>query len=511
MSALDVVAGRVRAPRHLGREHLAYPLSVLVLAATYYGAAELVFWLEVGGPVAAVVWLPAGVGIAALYLGGNRLWPGVLIGDLLANDYGVLPVGTALLQTCGNLAEILIAATLLRRLARTSPPLASIGGVMRMLGALAAGVTVSATIGTLAQLAGSVIDTGELASVWRTWWLGDFTGALVLVPLAIAWAHPPQIALRARGVEGVALLVALVALSAVATGSTDPLLYLLFPPLIWASLRFGTHGATLAVAVFAGFAVWNTSNFAGPFVFSDVSADVVGTQLFIAVAAVTAFCLAAVVSEREAFSVGLRASRARLVEASDTERRLIVRNLHDGAQQRLSALAVHLRLATDHPPGPEASAALIARGGEELSLAIEELRELAHGLPPALLTKLGLAGAIRSMAARSSLPVTIAALPSRRVDDTAEATAYYVIAEAITNAQRYSQATAIEISAAVRPHRLVIVVADDGVGGATEVMSSGLLGLRDRVEAIGGSFELESPPGQGTRIEAVIPAMAISG
>ena len=245
--------------------------------------------------------------------------------------------------------------------------------------------------------------------------------------------------------------------------------------------------------------------------FSEVSADVVSTQLFLAVAALTSLCLAAVVAEREEFGEGLRASRARLVEASDTERRKIVRNLHDGAQQRLSALAVHLRLAADGTPPPEDNEALIARAGDELTLAIEELRELAHGLPPALLAKLGLAGAIRSIAARSVLPVTLVALPGRRVDDTAEATAYYVIAEAVTNAQRYSQATAIEVSATSSPHVLDIVVSDDGVGGASEVMSSGLQGLRDRVEAIGGTFELESPPGEGTRVEAVIPAMALSG
>ena len=511
MSAPDAVAGRVHTPHHLGRERLAYPLAVLALAAAYYGAAQLVFWLEVGGPVAAVVWLPAGVGVAALYLGGNRLWPGVLLGDLLANDYGALPMGTALLQTAGNMAEILIAATLLRRVARRAPPLGTVGALMGMLGALAAGVTVSATVGTFAQLIGDVIDGGEVATVWRTWWLGDFTGALVLVPLAIAWARPPQMLLRARGIEGGALCAVLVVLSAIATSSHDPLLYLLFPVLVWAALRFGTHGATLAVAVVSGFTVWNTSNFAGPFVFSAVNADVVGTQLFIAVAALTTFCLAAVVAERETFGEGLRASRARLVEASDTERRKIVRNLHDGAQQRLSALAVHLRLAADERPPPEQTAALIERAGDELGIAIEELRELAHGLPPALLAKLGLEGAIRSIAARSSLPVTLVALPARRVDDTAEATAYYVIAEAVTNAQRYSQATAIEVSAVTSPHYVDIVVSDNGTGGASEVMSSGLQGLRDRVEAIGGTFELESPPGQGTRVEAVIPAMVISG
>src|SRR4051794_39331495 len=116
MSVPDTVAGRVRpAPRDFGREWLPYPLGVVLAAAAYYAAAELVFSLEVGGPVAAVVWLPAGVGMAALYLGGIRLWPGVLVADLLVNDYGALPVGTALAQTAGNLVEIVGAVWLLRR------------------------------------------------------------------------------------------------------------------------------------------------------------------------------------------------------------------------------------------------------------------------------------------------------------------------------------------------------------------------------------------------------------
>ena len=102
MSAPDVVAGRVGAPRQYGRERLAYPLAVVALAAAYYGAAQVGYALEFAGPVAAVVWLPVGVGIAFLYLGGPALWPGVLLGDLLANDYGVLPLGTALGQTCGT-------------------------------------------------------------------------------------------------------------------------------------------------------------------------------------------------------------------------------------------------------------------------------------------------------------------------------------------------------------------------------------------------------------------------
>jgi signal transduction histidine kinase len=509
MSAPDVAAGRLRAQRHHGRERLRYPTKLLALIAVYYGAAQLVFALEVAGPVAAVVWLPVGIAVAFLYLGGLSLWPGLVIADLLVTNYDATPVGTALLQTCGNLLEVVVAVLLLRRLVPDGAPLRSIRALMGMLAALAAGAAASATVGSLAQVAGGVIGSGAVPTVWRTWWLGDFVGAMVLVPLALTWYRPPpRERWSGRVAEAGLLLIAVAVVAELVSRSNAPVTYLVFPLLILAALRFGEHGATVAVAVVVVVAVWNTAQYIGVFVDDSISDSVLATQLFIAVAALTTFCLAAVVGERELLGESLRASRARLVETSDTERRRIVRNLHDGAQQRLSALAVHLRLAADHPPPPAETAALISRAGGELSIAIEELRELAHGLPPALLTKLGLAGAIRSIAARASIPVTIVALPAVRLDDTAEATAYYVIAEAVTNAQRYAHASSIGVTCTVHHRVLEVTVVDDGVGGASEQMSSGLQGLRDRVEAIGGSFELESPRGRGTHVSATIPAMA---
>jgi signal transduction histidine kinase len=305
------------------------------------------------------------------------------------------------------------------------------------------------------------------------------------------------------------MLAAVAGLSELAFRSHRPLAYLVFPALIWAALRFGQRGATLAVAVAAGFTVWETTHYVGPFVFDSVTRSVLNTQLYLAVSALSTLSLATVVAERERFAEGLRASRARLVGATDTERRRLEHNLHDGAQQRLTALAVHMGLAAERArQSPDRAGDLIEGLEGELSLAIDELRELAHGIHPPMLTDLGLAYTIRNLAARSSVPIELLELPSTRLDSTAEATAYYVFAEAVTNAQKHAQASSIRVRAPLAPGVLHVEVVDDGVGGAREGSGLGLQGLRDRVEAIGGTFELDSPAGRGTRVAVEIPAVA---
>ena len=260
--------------------------------------------------------------------------------------------------------------------------------------------------------------------------------------------------------------------------------------------------------VVVGFTVWNTMHYAGPFASHSPSVDVLGTQLFIAVAAVTTLCLAAVVSERERIAEQLGASRARVIETADNERRRIERNLHDGAQQRLLGLAVRFELAGQQVEAvPERASGLLTSASAELQLALAELRELAHGIHPSVLSHLGLADAVRSLAARSTVPIRLLALPSTRFDESAEATAYYVLSEATTNAQKHSQASAIQLRAAFSRGMLTVEVADDGVGGAAEENGSGLLGLRDRVEAAGGTLEIASPAAHGTRVTAHIPAL----
>ena len=207
-------------------------------------------------------------------------------------------------------------------------------------------------------------------------------------------------------------------------------------------------------------------------------------QLFIAVAALTTLSLAAVVSEREQFARRLGASRLRLLAAADNARRRLEQDLHDGAQLRLTWLAVQLRDAAELSRlNPERAAVVIGEAESELELAIDELRELAHGIHPAVLVDLGLAEAVKSLVLHSDIPVTLVELPSSRVDETAETIAYYIVAEAIANAQKYSRASSIQVRIVAGVDRLRVEVLDDGVGDAAERPGSGLEGLRDRAEA----------------------------
>jgi PAS domain S-box-containing protein len=203
----------------------------------------------------------------------------------------------------------------------------------------------------------------------------------------------------------------------------------------------------------------------------------------------------------------LAASRARIVTAGDVERRRLERNLHDGAQQRLVALSLSLRLAQAKiDSDPAGARATLAGAGDELVLALAELRELARGLHPAVLSDRGLRAAVEMLAGRSPVPVEIADIPAERLPEPVEAGAYYLIAEALTNVAKYANASAVRVRVVASVASVVVEVSDDGVGGADPGAGSGLRGLADRVEALGGSLEIVSPAGAGTSLRAEIPA-----
>ena len=202
----------------------------------------------------------------------------------------------------------------------------------------------------------------------------------------------------------------------------------------------------------------------------------------------------------------LKASRIRIVEAADEERRRLERNLHDGAQQRLVTLALTLRLARARLASDAGAALeLLETASAELAEALEELREFARGIHPALLTERGLEPALEALARRAPVPVDIDAALPERLPASVEAAAYYVVAEALTNVAKYAGASSARVHVVRSSEHAVIEVSDDGVGGANAGRGSGLRGLADRVEALGGRIEVDSPAGEGTRLRAEIP------
>jgi len=199
----------------------------------------------------------------------------------------------------------------------------------------------------------------------------------------------------------------------------------------------------------------------------------------------------------------VRESRARIVRAGDEERRRIERNLHDGAQQRLIAVTIQLGMIAETPEAAPVRPALAATV-DEVRAALTELRELAQGLHPVVLRDDGLAAAVEYLAERASVPVTVR-VPAQRFDEQAEVASYFVISEALANIGKHAPAAAASVEIAERDGGLLVQVRDDGPGGAAANGGSGLRGLADRVAAVRGRLDIESPPGQGTRVAAWIP------
>jgi signal transduction histidine kinase len=202
----------------------------------------------------------------------------------------------------------------------------------------------------------------------------------------------------------------------------------------------------------------------------------------------------------------LAASRARLVEVGDAERQRLERNLHDGAQQRLVSVALELSMvATRLESDPAAAREMLATARADLVRGLDELRELARGIHPVVLTERGLAAALDALMARAPVPVEVTAMPGERLAAPVEAALYYVVAESITNVAKYAGASSALVSIGRSNGSATVTVSDDGIGGADPSSGSGLRGLAARVEALNGRLDVESPRGGGTRITARIP------
>ena len=311
-----------------------YAIAVALVAGAYYLAGRLGLELAYLDGAVTAVWPPAGLGLAVLFLYGIRLWPGVVIGDLLLADFST-PIGTVLGQTVGNTLALVIAAVLLRRLAAGRGDLARTVDVLAFVVCAVAAATVSAAFGPTSLRLGDVIAAGELGRVFRTWTLSDVSGLLVVAPALLTWATMGVRGIRWRDVvEGAILLVVLVGVAELAPQRDVP--YIVFPVLLWAALRLGPRGAATAIVVVCSITVWNTAQEDGPFVRDSITDSLLATQLFIATAALTSLFLAAVTSERTQAARALGISEAAQRELADEQ----------AALRRVATL-----VAAESPPG----------------------------------------------------------------------------------------------------------------------------------------------------------------
>ena len=512
------------APRGLGRPALRYIGGVVLLAFAYYAAAKIGQTLRYTASVSAI-WPPAGLGIAALYLWGLRWWPGVLLGETVVNAElligdSTFPIGSLLGQQTGNMAEIVVGALLLRRFLGPGAAMNRVEQIGRMLLGLGVATAISASVGTTSMVAGGVVDESDAADLWRTWWLGDTSGGLVVIPLMLAWAHDPADAWRRiRTWEGAAVIACVTALTLVVFSTNEPTRFVVFPALIWAAFRFGSPGATLCVAISACAAIGITAHQEdGLFFHQPIDESTLSTQLYIWVAALTTLFLSAVVCERERSSRELAEARRREGERAVEERRHIARDLHDSVSQALFSTVLHTRTAQKAlaqesvSPSGQVGRSLDTIGdltrsvqGEIRSLIFELRQEDVHD---GLVT--GLSRHAAALGTTDGLTIDVRGPGSRlAVSPHVETQLFAIAREALANVVRHAAATVAQVRVVAERGQVVVEIRDNGRGFDPEIRHPGHFGLesmRSRTAEIDGRLTIASAPGSGTVVRVRVPA-----
>ena len=489
------------------RESVRFVIGVVLIAGADYALAKAMSPLVLTGGLYAV-WPTFGFGVAVLYLAGLRWWPGVLLGEVVVRSYAAIGLGGGLVVAAVNAASVVVAVIILRQLIGPRARLDRLAHVGAVLVAVGIGEAISGTGGTSVRVIEGLLDPAQIAGFWRGWWLNAVVGGVVIVPLALAWSGPLAAAWRGHGAwEGALMLASVAGLSAIVSSASHPLLYLVWPAFLWAALRFGPQGATAAAAIAAVTGVWFTANELGPFVEHSATGTVVNLQLYIGFSALTAQCLAAVVSEQRSAALELAESRARLNQTSDRERRKLEHDLHDGAQQHLIGALIRTSTVEERVIDDPDLRRSVSGIRVELESAIEELRALARGIYPAVLAQEGLAVALRSLALGSPASIAVHAA-GPRIAPEIEAAFYFCCVEAVQNAVKHGGPD-VEVSIRLwnSPDELQLEVRDTGPGFAVATRGGGLglESMRDRVASIGGRVEILSKPGQGTIVVAIAP------
>jgi signal transduction histidine kinase len=391
-----------------------------------------------------------------------------------------------------------------------------------MLVALATATAISATVGMLSMLAGDVIEESELFKFWRTWWLGDTAGAIVVLPLALAWLRDPRAAWRRiRTWEGALLICAVVSLGILALSIEEPATYIVFPALIWAAFRFGPPGAALAITVSAAVAVGFTANRVGVFFKQPIDHRTLSTQIYIVFAALTTLFLSAVVSERERSVTELADARRREAELAQEERRRIARDLHDSVSQALFSTILHTRTAQkalgqagSWRSGPLGQA--LDAIGELTRSAQTEMRALIFELNREAAFDEGLVAALQAHASklgsRAGLSIAVGGPKEIDVSRKAQMELFGIAREALANVVKHAGASRawIEVRETDGRGGVLLQIGDDGCGfdpAAAHPGHFGLESMRSRAGELGAALSISSNPGRGTVVSVATPPM----
>ena len=497
-------------------------VEVAVLAIAYALTSELGRHLR-HESVLSAVWPASGVALAGLLIFGRRAWPGILIGGFLAAPSPGLNGVAITTIHIGQTLSPLVAASLLRSLGFDNG-MNRVRDVLQLVLVGGGAEVIDATIGTTILMATEVISSSEWVEFALTWWTSGAMGVVLIAPLLITWRAGRSSGINPHGKsrrgELLILLLATAVVSPLLFRSDLPLVFLTFPLALWPAFRIGQMGVSAVNVMVAGIAVWATVTDHGPFSHLSYTTSLIVLEAFNASIATTSLLLGAAVTTTKGLSDAnerlhaeirqqleeVRASRARIVQAAEGERRRIERNLHDGAQQRLASLSCTLGLAQSQL-GTDSSAELqgtLAQASRELSDALSELRELARGIHPPVLVQGGIRAAVESLAEQSPVPVDVT-VPPARYPPLLEATAYFVVCEALANVAKHSRATAARVNIDQVGGRLIVQVVDDGIGGVDVKRGTGLTGLADRVAAVEGQLRIDSSRGSGTLIRAELP------
>ena len=534
------------------RRRFEYLAAVLGLAAVYVIAARLGLRLDAVAGFATLVWPAGGIALAALVMFGYRIWPGVFIGALVANLLTGAPLLAALGIGVGNTLEAVVGAYALRRIPGFRASLDRLPDVVGLIVLAAALSTMlSATIGVGSLYLGHIVPLADAGKAWRAWWLGDLIGDLVVAPVLLVWLAAPRLRLTSRQLlEGAALMISVVGINLLIFGgsragdtATAGQAYLIFPPLIWAALRFEQHGAVSMTLLTTVIAVWGTASGHGPFAHPVLHESLFSLQAFMAVAAATFLVLGTSIAERRRAEAGLRRAYDTVTEANRAKAEFLAVMSHE-LRTPLNAISGYVELISMELEDPITETQrtylariqtnqrhLLAMIEDVLSFAKVEAGRVSLSIQTVIVcdTLKALESTIEPELRRKELSfVSVPCDPSLTVVADPEKL-QQILVNFIGNAMKFTPAGgSVSVGAARERDRVRMWVSDTGIGiphdqlervfepffqvdrGTTRTYAGIGLGLaiaRDFARAMGGEVKLESEPGKGSTASVELPAV----